>query len=128
MGNLDTFRWKLFLKPIEKFWCKQTDYIVIPIENGKAGYYEEFRDKIAVIPQGIDFSGVILDKYVKNKYLKGFLSDFDPEIVGIKVLHGQNQAGDIPHSLACIDKAVNLLQYALCYSMQEGLCEAVKWY
>ena len=67
MGDPDVSRWKLFLKPIEKFWCKQTDYIVIPVENGKHGYYEEFRNKIAVIPQGIDFSGITLNEYVKNE-------------------------------------------------------------
>lgn len=57
------------MKPIEKFWCKQTDYIVIPVENGKAGYYEEFRDKIAVIPQGIDFSGLYSISMLRIKFL-----------------------------------------------------------
>lgn len=62
------------------------------------------------------------------KYLKEFLSEFDPEIRKVEVLHGPNRAGDIPHSLACIDKARNLLGYDPQFSMEEGLKEAVKWY
>lgn len=61
-------------------------------------------------------------------YLKEFLSDFDAGISDVEVLHGPNRAGDIPHSLACIDKAVKLLGYVPRYSMREGLREAVKWY
>lgn len=61
-------------------------------------------------------------------YLKEYLSEFDPAIRDVEVLHGPNRAGDIPHSLACIDKAKNLLGYNPQYSMQAGLKEAVKWY
>jgi UDP-N-acetylglucosamine/UDP-N-acetylgalactosamine 4-epimerase len=38
------------------------------------------------------------------------------------------RAGDIPHSLANIDKAKNLLGYAPLVSVQEGLIRAVQWY
>ena len=38
-------------------------------------------------------------------YLKEYLSDFDPDIANIKVTHGDYREGDIPHSLASIDKA-----------------------
>ncbi|WP_298615860.1 SDR family oxidoreductase [uncultured Odoribacter sp.] len=62
------------------------------------------------------------------KYLKEYLSEFDPEIGNVEVLHGPNRVGDIPHSLACIDKARTLLGYAPRFSMKEGLKEAVKWY
>lgn len=61
-------------------------------------------------------------------YLKEYLSEFDAEIANVEVLHGPNRAGDIPHSLACIDKAKNLLNYHPEFSMQQGLQEAVKWY
>lgn len=61
-------------------------------------------------------------------YLKKFLSEFDNEIAKIEVVHGPNRAGDIPHSLACIDKAKNLLGYKPKYSMRDGLKEAVRWY
>ena len=61
-------------------------------------------------------------------YLKEFLGEFDGEIRNIEILHGPNRVGDIPHSLASIDKAKSLLGYAPQYSMRQGLQEAVKWY
>lgn len=61
-------------------------------------------------------------------YLKEFLSEFDPDIANIEILHGPNRQGDIPHSLASIGKAKALLGYIPEYSMRDGLKEAVKWY
>lgn len=61
-------------------------------------------------------------------YLKEYLSEFDPEIAKIEPTHGPNRAGDIPHSLACVDKAKHLLGYNPQFSMKQGLKEAVKWY
>lgn len=62
------------------------------------------------------------------EYLKEYLSKLDPAIGEVEILHGPNRAGDIPHSLASIDKARSLLGYAPQFSMKEGLREAVKWY
>ena len=61
-------------------------------------------------------------------YLKEYLSHYDPEIANVKVIHGPNRAGDIPHSLASIDKAKELLGYDPEYSLQQGLKIAVDWY
>lgn len=61
-------------------------------------------------------------------FLKEYLSDFDAMIADVEVLHGPNRLGDIPHSLACIDKAKQLLNYNPRYNMRDGLKEAVKWY
>jgi len=62
------------------------------------------------------------------EYLKEFLSEYDSEIAKVQAIHGPNRVGDIPHSLASIDKAKQLLNYNPKYSMREGLKEAVKWY
>ena len=62
------------------------------------------------------------------KYLKEFLSEYDAAIAEVPVIHGPNRAGDIPHSLASIDKAKQLLGYDPQFSMQNGLKEAVAWY
>lgn len=62
------------------------------------------------------------------QYLKEYLSEFDKEIANIEVIHGPNRAGDIPHSLANVDKAKKLLNYDPKYSMKLGLKEAVQWY
>lgn len=61
-------------------------------------------------------------------YLKEYLSAYDAEIADVAVIHGANRAGDIPHSLASIDKAKELLGYNPQYSLQEGLKIAVDWY
>lgn len=66
MGNPHAKRWKLFQQPIEKFWGKMTDRIVIPVENGREAYYEEVRNKISIIPQSVDFSSFELVDYKKN--------------------------------------------------------------
>lgn len=60
--------------------------------------------------------------------LKKYLAEFDPKIGTIETVYGPNRVGDIPHSLASIEKAKSLLGYAPQFSMQQGLKEAVGWY
>ena len=60
--------------------------------------------------------------------LKDILSGYDPEIADVAITYGPERKGDIPHSLASIEKAKQLLGYNPQFSMQEGLKEAVKWY
>jgi len=62
------------------------------------------------------------------EYLKVFLAQYDPEIAQVEIEYGPNRAGDIPHSLASIDKAKAMLGYNPKFSLQEGLKEAVGWY
>ena len=61
-------------------------------------------------------------------YLKEYLTLYDSEIAKVDIVHGPNRLGDIPHSLASIEKAKSLLGYRPLYSMKDGLKEAVKWY
>jgi UDP-N-acetylglucosamine/UDP-N-acetylgalactosamine 4-epimerase len=61
-------------------------------------------------------------------FLKEFLSEYDKTILNIPVIHGPNRVGDIPHSLASIEKAKVLLNYEPKFSFKEGLKEAVNWY
>ncbi|MDO9579485.1 MAG: NAD-dependent epimerase/dehydratase family protein, partial [Bacteroidales bacterium] len=60
--------------------------------------------------------------------LKNQLAVFDPAIATVKSTYGPNRAGDIPYSLASIDKAKILLGYDPKFSIQQGLQEAVSWY
>jgi UDP-N-acetylglucosamine 4-epimerase len=60
--------------------------------------------------------------------LKKYLSKFDTAIVNVKVIHGPDRLGDIPHSQASIDKAVRLLNYKPTHSFESGLENAVEWY
>ncbi|MFH6769264.1 SDR family oxidoreductase [Gaetbulibacter aquiaggeris] len=60
--------------------------------------------------------------------LKKHLSEFDQSISNIEIKHRDNRAGDIPHSLASIDKAKKLLHYNPKYNINDGIKEAVHWY
>ncbi|MES2800140.1 MAG: SDR family oxidoreductase [Bacteroidota bacterium] len=61
-------------------------------------------------------------------YLREALSEYDPSIAKVDVVHGPNRAGDIPHSLASIEKASRELNYVPKYLLKDGLKEAVSWY
>ncbi|MBI6118294.1 SDR family oxidoreductase [Salegentibacter maritimus] len=63
-----------------------------------------------------------------TQLLKQYLSEFDPKIADVEVKHGPNRAGDIPHSLASVDKAKKLLGYKPSHRIDDGLREAVAWY
>lgn len=60
--------------------------------------------------------------------LKQYLSEYDSKIADIPIIYGTNRAGDIPHSLASINKAKQLLNYQPQFSFKAGLKEAAKWY
>jgi UDP-N-acetylglucosamine 4-epimerase len=60
--------------------------------------------------------------------LKDNLSIFDPKIADVEVVFGPSRAGDIPHSLASVEKAKNRLGYNPRFSIEEGIREAVAWY
>jgi len=62
------------------------------------------------------------------RYLKEYLSEFDREISNVNVIYGPNRIGDIPHSLASIEKAKTLLGYEPTHTIDKGLKEAVQWY
>ncbi len=63
-----------------------------------------------------------------TQLLKEYLSEFDSQIKNIKNNYGPTRTGDVPHSLASIDKAKQLLGYNPQYDIKSGLKEAVKWY
>lgn len=60
--------------------------------------------------------------------LRKFLAQYDPQITETEAVHGEARSGDIPHSLACIDKARKLLGYEPEFNFEEGLKTAAKWY
>ncbi len=60
--------------------------------------------------------------------LKKHLAVFDPAIADVQTIYGPKRVGDIPHSLASIDKAKNLLGYNPEFSMEKGLRESIEWY
>lgn len=68
MGDSINKKKFLYFRYVEKCWCKNTDFITIPLEEGKDGYYREFHPKIKIIPQGFDFDKVKINHpFVPNE-------------------------------------------------------------
>ena len=65
---------------------------------------------------------------ILHETLRTLLSKYDPAISEVEILHGPERLGDIPHSLASIDKAKELLGYQPLYMFSQGLEKAVDWY
>ena len=115
-----------------------------PIINGDGNYSRDFTyidnviqmNELAMTttqPEAINtvFNTAFGDRNTLNDlvgYLKAYLGEYDESIKNIPIEYGPNRAGDIPHSLASIDKAQRLLGYAPQFSLQQGLREAVGWY
>ncbi|HEX7493832.1 MAG TPA: SDR family oxidoreductase [Bacteroidales bacterium] len=60
--------------------------------------------------------------------IRNLAAEFDKNILTIEPQYGPARAGDIPHSLASIEKAKKLLYYSPVLNVENGLKEAVKWY
>lgn len=115
-----------------------------PVINGDGNYSRDFTyidnviqmNELAMTTQNPDavntvFNTAYGDRNTLNdlvSYLKEFLSAHDARIADVALEYGPNRAGDIPHSLASIDKAKSLLGYDPQFSLQEGLKEAIDWY
>jgi UDP-N-acetylglucosamine 4-epimerase len=115
-----------------------------PIINGDGNYSRDFTyidnviqmNELAMTttqPEAINtvFNTAFGDRNTLNDlvgYLKAYLGEYDESIKNIPIEYGPDLAGDIPHSLASIDKAQRLLGYAPQFSLQQGLKEAVGWY
>ncbi len=61
-------------------------------------------------------------------YIKEYLSFYDPDIAKIDASYGKPRKGDIPHSLASIEKSTLLLGYKPTHNLKQGLKEAISWY
>ena len=62
------------------------------------------------------------------KIIQRELSLLDPKIADVNITHGPKRIGDIPHSLASIEKAKTLLNYSPKFNLEAGLKEAIHWY
>src|SRR5690606_26315358 len=91
-----------------------------PVINGAGDYSRDFtyidnviqmneRAMLTEKPEAINtiYNTAVGDRTTLNQlveYLKELLAEYDPEIANVPVIHGQNRQGDIPHSLASVDK------------------------
>ena len=60
--------------------------------------------------------------------LKKSLSRYDQEIADIETHYGPLRAGDVPHSLASIEKARSILGYDPQFNLESGIDAAIDWY
>ncbi|MFD2601238.1 SDR family oxidoreductase [Flavobacterium suzhouense] len=115
-----------------------------PVINGDGNYSRDFTyidnvvqmNELAMLSQNKEALNTVYNTAFGDRttlkelvgYLKEFLSEYDNAIKSVEVIHGPQRAGDIPHSLASIDKAKQLLNYNPEFSIRQGLKEAVAWY
>ena len=115
-----------------------------PIINGDGNYSRDFTyidnviqmNELAMTTQNPEAINTVYNTAYGDRttltqlvqLLKDNLAQFDPKIAEVEVIHGPNRAGDIPHSLASIEKAKKHLGYNPQYSIEQGIKEAVSWY
>ncbi len=115
-----------------------------PVVNGDGDYSRDFTYIDNVVQMNILSALSENEKAVNQVYnvaygqrttlnelidaLKKNLARYDPDVANVKVVYGAKRPGDIPHSLASIDKAVQLLNYHPRFSIERGLREAVSYY
>ena len=115
-----------------------------PVINGKGDYSRDFTyidnviqmNERAMLTDNAEavntvYNTAVGDRTTLNElvgHLKELLTEYDAKIANVEVVHGPNRQGDIPHSLASVDKARQLLGYEPTHVIREGLQEAVKWY
>lgn len=115
-----------------------------PVINGDGNYSRDFTyidnviqmNELAMLtqnPSAINtvFNTAFGDRTTLNQLvniLKNELAKFDAKIEDVEIKYGPNREGDIPHSLASIEKGKELVGYNPEFSLEAGLKEAVKWY
>ena len=115
-----------------------------PTINGAGDYSRDFTyidnviqmNELAMLTENPEAINTVYNTAVGDRttlvdlvdYLKSYLSEYDSEIANINPIHGPNRVGDIPHSLASIEKASKLLGYYPTHTIDKGLKEAVQWY
>ena len=125
-------------------FVKQFLNLESPVINGDGNYSRDFTyidnviqmNELAMLtenPQAINtvYNTAYGDRTTLTQLvqlLKDNLAQFNPKIAEVEVLHGPNRVGDIPHSLASIEKAKKHLGYNPKYSIEQGIKEAVSWY
>lgn len=115
-----------------------------PIINGTGEFSRDFTyidnviqmNELAILtsnPEAINtvYNTAVGDHITLNqliRLLKKYLSEYDSDIENVEIINGPCRQGDIPHSLASIEKSRKLLNYEPLFTVDQGLKEAVKWY
>jgi UDP-N-acetylglucosamine/UDP-N-acetylgalactosamine 4-epimerase len=115
-----------------------------PVINGDGSYSRDFT-YIGSVIQANHLSAITEDSGAINQVyniahgerttlnelfyiIREIIGKSDPQVLKIEAEHGPQREGDIPHSLASIEKAARLLGYSPQTTLRDGLGEAVKWF
>ncbi|MFT5891684.1 MAG: UDP-N-acetylglucosamine 4-epimerase [Dokdonia sp.] len=63
-----------------------------------------------------------------TEILKNALITYDTTIQEVAIGYGSERVGDVPHSLASIEKATDLVGYTPKYDLEKGIQESMGWY
>ncbi|MHC5353699.1 SDR family oxidoreductase [Myroides sp. LJL115] len=115
-----------------------------PTINGTGEYSRDFTfidnvvqmNELAMLTQDRNAVNTVYNTAVGDRttlvelvsHLKKSLSKYDSAIEDIPLIFGPNRIGDIPHSLASVEKANRLLGYKASHTISQGIDEAVNWY
>lgn len=131
-------------------WVKQMINLERPVINGQGEYSRDFT-YVANVIEANEKAMLASSENLVNKdgfrsqvfnvayggnttlnalfdTLKANLSRFNPAIATLEPQYGPYRSGDIPHSLASIDKARKLIGYDPQYSAEKGFELACEWY
>jgi UDP-N-acetylglucosamine 4-epimerase len=125
-------------------FVKQLMHHESPVINGTGDFSRDFTyidnviqmNELAMLTSNSEAVNTVYNTAVGDRttlndlvhYLKKHLIEFDPAISNVEIIYGPYRQGDIPHSLAAIEKAKNLLGYRPTHAIDKGLKEAVSWY
>lgn len=115
-----------------------------PVINGDGEYSRDFTyidnviqmNRLALETTNLDalnqvYNTAVGERTTLNQLFEAIrdnLARFSPCIADISPIYGPSRVGDIPHSLANVDKAKSLLGYRPSHTMAEGLEESCQWY
>lgn len=131
-------------------WVKQMINLERPVINGQGEYSRDFtyvanvieaNEKVMLASRDnlVDKDGFINQVFnvafggnttlnALFDTLKSNLSRFNPAIGNLEPVYGPYRDGDIPHSLASIEKARQMIGYNPQYSAEQGFELACEWY
>lgn len=128
---------------IPKFIMQLVNY-ESPVINGDGSYSRDFTYIDNVIEANVRAMCTVKQEAINTVYnvaygqrtdlnelvaiLKSLLAEFDPKIKNVEIKYGPERPGDVPHSLASIEKAKKLLGYDPKFDLKTGLKQAISWY
>ena len=120
------------ITPTETILERQIEYEARTFPSSKGGVSDQRKDGVV---QESAISQIFNVAYGERtslnqlaQILKENLSAYDSAIANVVFEYGETRAGDVPHSLASIEKGKTILQYKPEYSVKQGLDEACGWY